>query len=558
MKKKSVINVRKFIVLLAAIVLFAALFPVPGSCYTGRAVVSTAAADYSSGAHSVISMGPAGGPRTVQNNLLPTSVSDVTVAAYGDFFYRIERFQADNITKFHVDAPDLPIWQFSTMDGMDGVSSNPYDLIFVSNEKAYLLLYGKTTMWIVNPSATTQEGFKIGEVDLSAYADSDGIPEMNSAVIANGKLFVSMQRRDRDNGWAPSNDSYVAVVDTMTDSEINTGIPNDEGLQGIKLPVRSPGAIQYLVENGMIYLQGVGDYGSSSQGRDPEYSGGIVRIDPNSYAVSMVVDDGDAENHPYGNISGMGIVSPQKGYFVGYSGWGDNTLYMFDPTTGQVMGVANDYLQNKNIAGMEAGAFADDNSMLWVSNATDAEVVILNTADNSIDEKISTNLNPTRVVFLHGTEETFLDGNVEVVPATAGELSKAAMVVTGAGDGSGGMEVAQFFEIKANVPDYDKNVDVYYLLADPAKNVFCVKPNGELVDTNMLVNYDAVTPYATNLDGALTDTLVQGMQIGNGVEDASPGQWTVIWTIVPTTNGDKATMWSNGYTWGWYFFNAVE
>ncbi|MEZ4526539.1 MAG: hypothetical protein R2941_11525 [Desulfobacterales bacterium] len=55
---------------------------------------------------------------------------------------------------------------------------------------------------------------------------------------------------------------------------------NDDGVKGIALPIRNIGAIQYLEENSSIYVQGVGDYGSSWSGRDPEYSGGIVRIDP--------------------------------------------------------------------------------------------------------------------------------------------------------------------------------------------------------------------------------------------------------------------------------------
>ncbi|MEZ4526540.1 MAG: hypothetical protein R2941_11530 [Desulfobacterales bacterium] len=113
----------------------------------------------------------------------------------------------------------------------------------------------------------------------------------------------------------------------------------------------------------------------------------------------MILDDGDADNHPYGNISGMSIVSADKGYFAGYDGWGDNTLYEFNPSDGTVRGIANEALRNKNIAGMESGAYADENGMLWVCNQTDAEVVILDTSDNSIDETISTNLNPVRVVF---------------------------------------------------------------------------------------------------------------------------------------------------------------
>ncbi|MEJ2038039.1 MAG: hypothetical protein P8X55_03795 [Desulfosarcinaceae bacterium] len=376
------------------------------------AVISTVASDYTSGAHSVVAVDPVGGPRTVQNDLLPT-ISDITVAAHGRYFYRIERYMADNVAKFDIEAPDTPVWQFSTLDAGDSATGNPYDLIFVSDQKAYLLRYGKDTAWIVNPSASAEDDFKLGELDLSAYADPDGIPEMNNGVIVDGKLFITLQRLDRDDGYTPVNDGYVAVFDTATDAELDTDTFNTEDLNGIVLPIKNPGGIQYLASNGMIYIQGTGDYGSSWSGRDPEYSGGIVRLDPDTYAVEMIVDDGP----PYGNISGISMISEQKGYFVGYAGWGDNTLYMFNPANGVVDGPANTYLQNKSIAGMEAGAYADQNQMLWVCNQTDAEVVILDTADNSIDERVSTNLNPSRVVF-----------------TTEGEAGSAS----GGGSGSGG------------------------------------------------------------------------------------------------------------------------
>ncbi|MEZ4529194.1 MAG: hypothetical protein R2941_25050 [Desulfobacterales bacterium] len=391
---------------------------------TQTAVVATVAADYSSAAHSVISVEPAGGPRTVQNDLLPTLISDITVSAYENFFYRIERFQADNVTKFDIANPSVPVWQFSTLDSGETGSGNPYGLYFVNSQKAYLLRYGKSKAWIVNPSAAAQSEFKIGELDLSAYADDDGIPEMNSAAIAEGKLFVTLQRLDQNNGWLPSHTAYVAVFDTATDTEItvcSACAANNGGVKGIALPIRNIGAIQYLEENSSIYVQGVGDYGSSWSGRDPEYSGGIVRIDPDTYAVSMILDDGDADNHPYGNISGMSIVSADKGYFAGYDGWGDNTLYEFNPSDGTVRGIANEALRNKNIAGMESGAYADENGMLWVCNQTDAEVVILDTSDNSIDETISTNLNPVRVVF-----------------TTEGEPDSGSEADTDSGGGGGG------------------------------------------------------------------------------------------------------------------------
>lgn len=391
-------------VLLALLLVFPALLTGVGpahSAVTQMAVVVTAAADYSSADHVVISVDPVGGPRTVQgadeNGMLPTIISDITIAAYERYFYRIEKYQADNVTKFDIGSPSTPVWQFSTLDTGD-TNSNPYDLVFVSTTKAYLLRYGTTKAWIVNPSATAEADFKTGELDLSSYADSDGIPEMHSGVIVDGKLFITLQRLDRDNGWVPTNTAYLAVFDTTADTEIDTG-QGEDGLKGIPLPIKNLGAIQYLEENDTIYVQGVGDYGSAWTGRPAEYSGGIASVDPDTYETSLVLDDGDDTSHPYGNVSGMAIASATNGYFVGYGDWGDNTLYSFDPSTGEVSGAVVDYLKNKNIAGMETGVYLDQNNMLWVCDYTDAEVVILNTADNTIDEKVSTYLNPQRVVF---------------------------------------------------------------------------------------------------------------------------------------------------------------
>ncbi len=360
-----------------------------------KAVIATISADYSTGAHSVVSVDPAGGPRSVQNQLLPTGISDIALSAYGPYFYRIEKFQADNVTKFHMDAPETPIRQFSTNDPDEEGSSNPYGLVFLNESKAYLLRYGTSTAWIVNPSATSQDSFKIGELDLSAYADEDGIPEMVSGAIVDGKLFIVCQRLDN---FVPANNAYVAVFDTTTDEEIDTLTQNGNDLPGIELPIQNPMGIQHSGSD--VFVQGAGDFGADWAGRDPAYSGGIVRIDPVVYEVEMVIDDGDAANHPYGNIAGMALVSADKGYFIGYAGWGDNTLYGFNPITGAVSGPANDYLTGKNIAGMDAGAFADANGMVWVCNADDAEVVILDPADDSIDEKIDTALNPIQVVFV--------------------------------------------------------------------------------------------------------------------------------------------------------------
>lgn len=361
--------------------------PIPRSQY---AVVSCSAPDYGSGVHALLEVEK---PRSVQENLLPAG-SDIKMAAYGEFFYRIARYNGDSITKFAADAPATPIWQFSTMDAADAmVSSNPQSLIFASTSKAYIPRFESTRMWVVNPDTDAQADFKLGEVDLAGYADADGLPEMTQGVVVDGKLFLVLQRVDKDNGWVPGT-AYLVVIDTHTDTEIDTNSPDSGDLKGIPLPIKNPWNIVY--KDGKIYVNGIGGWGGAPPAG---YSGGIVSVDPSTYAVEMVVDDGDENEHPYGNISGVTVVSATKGYFISYAGWGDNALYSFNPTTGVVA--------ENPIAAFSGGSNitalgVDGTDMLWVASNTFAGggiLTIINPADDSVDQVQSLNLNPQGIAF---------------------------------------------------------------------------------------------------------------------------------------------------------------
>jgi|GEM_PF-356866 len=358
---------------------------------SGYAVVSCSAPDFGSGVHAILDVEK---PRAVQDNLLPT-ISDIKMAAQGAFFYRIARFNGDSVTKFAASAPATPIWQYSTMDDQDSMAtSNPQSMIFASSNKAYIPRFGSNKMWVVNPQTTTAAGFKTDSVDLSAYADADGLPEMTQGVVVNGKLFLILQRMDQDNGWIPQ-DAYLAVIDTATNVEIDT--KTDSGnLKGIPLPVKNPWNIVY--KNGKVYVNGVGSY-PSWDGTPADYSGGIVSVDPSTYAVEMIVDDGDDTTHPYGNISGMTVVSATKGYFISYAGWGDNSLYSFNPTTGIVSETPiAAFSGGDNIAALGV----DGSEMLWaVSNTFSGGGVltIINPADDSVDQVQKLNLNPQGIAF---------------------------------------------------------------------------------------------------------------------------------------------------------------
>ncbi len=362
------------------------------SSATKYAVIATGASDYSSGAHSVLGYDA---PRSATNDLLPT-ISDLKISSYGKYFYRMERSGSNSITKFSIEDPSTPIWQYSTDEAGDD-NSNPSAMIFVSDTKAYLLRYNSRKAWIVNPSATKQAEFKIGELDLSDYDEGDGAPEMASGVIVGNKLFITLQRYTIDNlsyYYSADNDSYLAVFNINTDIEIDTD-PSAPGLKGIKLDVRNPdGEIKY--NNGYIYVPGADNYYTGSATH-----GGIQRINATTYATDPVIV-GTVNK----NITRVEIISPTKGYFVKYeaiwvSPWSKTYLMSFNPQTGVVdlgnvagIGDSND----RNLQDIAAGP----DGLLWVADGsvTDPGIYIIDPATDTIQEgPISTNLNPLDIVF---------------------------------------------------------------------------------------------------------------------------------------------------------------
>ncbi len=362
------------------------------------AVTVTAAPDFSSGATSVISADP---PRTARNNLKPT-ISDLAVACHGRYFYRIERFLADNVTKFDVRDPDQVLWQTTTQDPTDTTSSNPGAMAFVDDRKAYLLRYGSRKAWIVDPSASDPKDFKVGELDLSAYDEGDGVPEMQAAVVVGNKLFVLMQRL---HFFVPQVEAYVAVFDVDTDTEIDTGQSPGSGLKGIALQVRNPMTLRYDQSTGLLYVSAPGRFAFG--GTPAEYSGGIEAIDPETFETHLVLDDGTEDDHPLGQILDAVVVSSQIGYLIGSAGFQDNTLYRFDPQTGAVVSDASGPRAVLGLAGLNLTHLAvDGEGRVWIGNGDPSApgMMVLSPhddpdADALEDALIGTELNPIQTCF---------------------------------------------------------------------------------------------------------------------------------------------------------------
>jgi hypothetical protein len=128
------------------------------------------------------------------------------------------------------------------------VETNPHDIAFISKNKAYVTCYDRADLLIVNPTT----GEHLGTIDLSEYADEDGIPEMDKMTVFNVfgiiRVYVSIQRLNRTAWYAPTDTSYILEINGRTNQVTKaitlTGVNpfTDLVLDGIHLLVGEAGS----------------------------------------------------------------------------------------------------------------------------------------------------------------------------------------------------------------------------------------------------------------------------------------------------------------------------
>ncbi len=233
--------------------------------------VLTSEYDYSAGNTSLMDVIE---PWQHENFVEPIS-GDAVARSYEGLIYVVNRFGADNIQVIDPAAGFSTIRQFSV-----GPGSNPQDICFVSETRAFVSRYESAELWEVDPTT----GEHTDSIDLSPLADGDGIPEMHSMFIADGKLFLALQRLDRDNYWVPVPPSYLAVIDLEDNSLIDVD-PETPGIQGIRLSATNPNS--FIIEDpttGNLLLGECGAYGAAD--------GGIEAVDPLTMtSQGMLIDE---------------------------------------------------------------------------------------------------------------------------------------------------------------------------------------------------------------------------------------------------------------------------
>jgi len=323
-------------------------------------------------------------PRATEKSVLGATGlhSDAVIKSFAGRLYIIQRLGSNSIVVLDPNNPSVPLANYTTNDLGSSVQSNPHDMAFVSTSKAYISRYSLNTLLIVNP----ETGAQLGTVDLSVFADSDGIVEMDQMVLRNGLLYVSLQRLNRNNLFIAENDSYIVVIDTATDQVVNLGTDNKIVLDG-----RNPFSMTYLASSDLIYVANVGTFSTADD------FGGIEVIDPKKSGLSdgLLITD-DEFGGPLGTIA---ISSESVAYATVFDARFNNFIAPFRLDTQQIApaltGIGSGFIPS--LAFDNAGA-------LYVADqdAANPGIQVFDTTTNQkVEGPIDTGLPPNDILFVN-------------------------------------------------------------------------------------------------------------------------------------------------------------
>lgn len=255
--------------------------------------------------------------KTSVNDVEPIH-SDAIARFFDPYVYIVNRSGGDNIQVLDPDNNFVTVDQWSTGNG-----SNPHDIYVNSlGTIAYITRYDMTSVLKMDLST----GATLATISLAAFADADGIPEMDRMYQQSNTLYVLLQLLDRNNFYSPTGTSLVVAIDMTTDTVIDLD-PGTGGVQGKQLIRTNPYSEIVGGIGGLVAFSAVGYFGVQD--------GGIMQISPaNPATQSMMLTESAAG----GDILDFALVSPTWAYAIVANASFETILIQFNPTTGTKTG----------------------------------------------------------------------------------------------------------------------------------------------------------------------------------------------------------------------------
>jgi hypothetical protein len=164
--------------------------------------------DFATGAVGLVELAT----RTVFADLALAS-SDAVPVVDGDRVFVINRYGFDYIDELDPRAELELIHEWPIASTSEDTPSNPHDLALDPEGHAWVTLHGAPELQrFAFPSL---HGAKIDAefaLDLTSFADADGIPELSLALACGGIMFVSAEHIDRAS-WTPAEQTVLIPVE---------------------------------------------------------------------------------------------------------------------------------------------------------------------------------------------------------------------------------------------------------------------------------------------------------------------------------------------------------
>lgn len=198
------------------------------------------------------------------NNAAGIEVSPVVGAfTHNGFIYTTGSLAGDKVVKYSYNG--IKFTKEAELN--TGEKTLPTSLIFVDNEKAYLILQTAGELLelnLVNLTITQR-------IDLSAYAlgTGDTSPEPSSGVIRGGKLFLALAQIDSMQTVQCQAGASVLIIDVASNT-VEKHIQDNRSCGSGEI---TPNKGLYLDSNGDIYISNLAGYGFN-----PGKKSGYLRI----------------------------------------------------------------------------------------------------------------------------------------------------------------------------------------------------------------------------------------------------------------------------------------
>ncbi len=276
------------------------------------AVLTTVSADFTTGSFATVSVDD----WTVSDELFVTT-GDAAVSVDDDRVFQINRLSYDTARMYLPGDWTAPVWEKELPD-----LSNPGDADVCAGS-LFIAMYGTNTLGVYDPAT----GNQTGSVDLSEFDDVDGVgPEPGSMVEINGKLYVGLNRLDREDGWSDVGGA-VAEVDCTSQT-----VTNSWSVGGNTSVFPWPGTDQVLV-----LARAFGDD-----------EGGIYGLDPATGIDHIASVAGE-------NFSGLAATAGNAIAISLAADYSHYATHCIDLGTGAVTGTAETAVYYNSIAGNDRG-----------------------------------------------------------------------------------------------------------------------------------------------------------------------------------------------------------